>query len=140
MIEPNLDNIEFWRERQLALEDVNVVSLLISIVINVVVQTLFVWLAGRIMVGAEKAKFTDALWIVVINALISGVLGALNWGWIGAIITFVLYLGLIKHFFDCGWIKALIIAIVTVILQIIIGIILVLLGVAGAFALGALGF
>ena len=120
--------------------DINILNVVISIVINVVVQSLIVWLAGRAMVGAEKAKFTDAIWIVIIGSVISGILGAFNWGLIGTIISFVLYLALIKHFFDCGWIKALIIAVVAVIIQIIIGIILVLLGLAGAFALGILGY
>lgn len=124
----------------MALETINIVSVLIGIVINVIVQSLFVWLAGRVMVGAEKAKFTDAIWIVVIGSVISGILGAFNWGLIGAIISFVLYLALIKHFFDCGWVKAFVIAVIAVVLQIIIGIILVILGLAGAFTLGILGF
>ena len=124
----------------MALDTINVLSVIVSIVINVVVQSLFVWLAGRAFVGAEKAKFTDALWIVVIGSVISGIMGAINWGLIGAIISFILYLALIKHFFDCGWGKAFIIAVVAVIIQIIIGVILVILGLAGAFTLGILGF
>ena len=75
----------------MAIETMNILNVVISIVINVVVQSLFVWLAGRAMVGAEKAKFTDAIWIVIIGSVISGILGGFNWGLIGTIISFVLY-------------------------------------------------
>jgi hypothetical protein len=44
-------------------------------------------------------------------------------GILGSIIVFILWLLLIKHFFDCGWGKALLMAIVAVIISVIIGII-----------------
>lgn len=119
----------------MALDTMSILYLLVGIVVNVIVNSLFVWLAGRALVGAEKAKFTDAIWIVVIGAVIGGILGAFNWGLIGAIISFILWLALIKHFFDCGWVTAFIIAIVAAIIQIVIGFILALIGLA-AFTLG----
>lgn len=119
----------------MALDTIGILNVVISIVINVIVQSLFVWLAGRALVGAEKAKFTDAIWIVVIGAVIGGILGAFEWGLIGTIISFILYLALIKHFFDCGWGRAFLIAIVAAIIQIIIGILLLMIGFA-AFSLG----
>ncbi len=42
----------------------------------------------------------------------------------------IIWLALIKHFFDCGWLRALLVAIVTVVVFIIIGIVLALLGFA----------
>lgn len=102
----------------------NILYLLIAVVVNVVVNSLFVWLAGRALVGSEKAKFSDAVWIVILGAVIGGILGAFFSGILGAIISFILWLGLIKHFFDCGWGKAFIIAVVAVILQVIISVIL----------------
>jgi hypothetical protein len=119
----------------MALDTMSILYLLVGIVVNVIVNSLFVWLAGRALVGAEKAKFTDAIWIVVIGAVIGGILGAFNWGLIGAIISFILWLALIKHFFDCGWVTAFIIAIVAAIIQIVIGFVLALIGLA-AFTLG----
>ena len=119
----------------MALDTMSILYLLVGIVVNVIVNSLFVWLAGRALVGAEKAKFTDAIWIVVIGAVIGVILGAFNWGLIGAIISFILWLALIKHFFDCGWVTAFIIAIVAAIIQIVIGFVLALIGLA-AFTLG----
>jgi hypothetical protein len=47
----------------------------------------------------------------------------------------IVWLALIKHFFDCGWLKALLIAIVAVVIFIVIVIVLAILGFA---ALGGL--
>jgi uncharacterized membrane protein YqhA len=42
----------------------------------------------------------------------------------------IIWLGLIKRFFDCGWLKALLIAIVAIIIFIIIAAVLLMLGFA----------
>ena len=108
----------------------NISYLLIAVVINVIVNSFFVWLAGKAFVGSEKAKFTDAVWIVILGAVIGGILGAFLSGIIGSIISFIIWLGLIKHFFDCGWVKAFLIAIVAVVIQVIISFIIgIILGV-----------
>ncbi|MEN3053559.1 MAG: hypothetical protein ABC542_02465 [Candidatus Methanosuratincola petrocarbonis] len=85
---------------------------------------------GRWLVGKDKAKFTDAIWIVVIGTIVGAIFGYFELGLIGTIIMLIIWLALIKHFFDCGWLKALLIAIVTVVVFIIIGIVLALLGFA----------
>ena len=105
---------------------VYITAVLISVIITVVINSLFVWIAGRIMVGGRKARFTDALWIVILNAVVIYIVGIFVSGLIGALISFVLYLFLIKHFFDCGWIKAFIIDIVAVIIQIVVAFIIAL--------------
>ncbi len=91
-------------------------------------------IAGRMLAGKDKAKFTDALWIALLGTVIGGVVGALGWGLVGAVIMFVVWLALIRHFFDCGWLKAFVIAVVAVIIFIIIFVILaailVLIGIA----------
>lgn len=47
---------------------------------------------------------------------------------------FIVWLALIKHFFDCGWITAFAVAILAVIIFIVIGVILALIGI-GVFML-----
>ncbi len=102
-------------------------GLLIQIIVSVIIVAPVLWLVGRALAGKEKAKFTDAIWIVVlgtvIGALVSWFAGSL--GWIGTIIMIIVWLALIKHFFDCGWLKALAIAIIAIIVYIIIFFILV---------------
>src|SRR5512137_586246 len=111
------------------------VLLLIQIVVAAVVLAPVLWFVGKIFVGKEKAKFTDAVWIAVLGVLIGAVIGWLLPGWgaiLGTLIQIVVWLGLIKHFFDCGWLKALVIAIIAgiayLIISLILSAILVLLG------------
>jgi hypothetical protein len=115
--------------------EIDLVALLIQIVVGIVILAPVLWLAGRALVGKEKAKFLDAVWIVALGTIIGAVVGALIGGLIAALIMFVIWLALIKHFFDCGWLMALAIAIIAVIIFIIIAAILAVIGI-GIIALG----
>ena len=113
---------------------VDFVSLAVQIAISTVVLAPVLWIAGRMLAGKDKAKFTDAIWIALLGTVIGAVVGAFGWGLIGAIIMFVVWLALIKHFFDCGWLKAFLIAVIAVIVFVVIivilGVILLLIGIA----------
>lgn len=104
------------------------VALLIQIVVGVIIIAPILWLAGRALAGKDKAKFTDAIWIVVLGTVIGAVVGAFVGGLIAALIMFIVWLALIKHFFDCGWLKALAIAIIAVIIFVIIVAVLAIIG------------
>jgi hypothetical protein len=65
----------------------DIVALLISIVINTIIISPMLWLAGRALVGKEKAKFTDAIWI----ALLGTVIGAIVGYFIGGIIAVIIF-------------------------------------------------
>jgi len=86
---------------------INLDALLISVIVNTVIISPVLWLAGRAVVGKDKAKLTDAIWIVVLGTVIGTLFGAFFVGWIATIILLILWLALVKHFFDCGWLKAL---------------------------------
>ena len=108
--------------------DINLYTLLIQVVVNIIIMAPVLWLAGRALVGAEKAKFVDAIWIVVLGTVISTVFNSLFItffttlfsGIIASIILFIIILGLVKHFFDCGWLKAFAIALLAVIIFVVI--------------------
>ena len=104
-------------------------ALLIQIVVGVIIIAPILWLAGRALAGKQKAKFTDAIWIVVLGIVIGAVVGAFIGGLIAAVIMFIIWLALISHFFDCGWLKALAIAIIAVVIFIIIVAVLALIGI-----------
>jgi hypothetical protein len=114
----------------------DLVGLLIQIVVGIIVVAPILWLVGRALVGGQKAKFTDAIWIVVLGTIIGAVVGFFVGSLISAIIMFVVWLALIKHFFDCGWLKAFVIAIIAVIIFIIIVAILALIGIGIGLSLG----
>jgi hypothetical protein len=113
----------------------DIVSLLIQIVVAAVILAPVLWIVGKLFVGKDKAKFTDAVWIGVLGVLIGAVVGFLLPGWgaiLGTIIMIVVWIALISHFFDCGWLKAIVIAVIAgiiyLVISLILSLILVLLG------------
>ena len=115
---------------------VDLVALLISIIVNTIIISPALWLSGRAIVGKGKAKFTDAIWIVVLGTVISTFFGAFLSdiigfsGLIATVILLLLWLGLVKHFFDCGWLKAFVVSILAVIIFVVIIAILAVIGIA----------
>lgn len=114
-------------------------SMIIQIIAGVIIVSPILWLVGRSMVGKEKAKFTDAIWIVVLGTVINVVLGAFVHGAVGFIVTLIVWIALIKHFFDAGWGKAILIGIIAIIVLFVVAFVLVLLGVGALIGLGGLG-
>jgi hypothetical protein len=120
----------------------NVETILIQLIVNVLVNLIFVspflWLAGRLLAGKQKAKFTDALWIVLIGTIVfyffNYFLTSYITGFIGTAIAYfimlIIWLALVKHFFDCGWLKALAISVIAIIIAIIVLIIIAIILVA----------
>ncbi len=115
--------------------EINLFAILAALIVNFIVLSPVLWVAGRLLVGKDKAKFTDALWIVLLGTIIGAVFQFLSLGIVGSIIMLIVWLGLIKHFFDAGWLMSLVIAIVAVIIYIVIVAILAL--VFGLALLGA---
>lgn len=113
----------------------DLMTLLIQIVVNVIVLAPILWISGRLLVSKEKAKFTDAIWIVVLGVVLGAILNFFLSGLIAAVVMFIVWLALIKHFFDCGWLKAFIIAVLAVIIFIVIIVILAFIGI-GILMLG----
>jgi len=108
----------------------DLVSVIISVVVGVIVTAPVLWIAGRLLVGSSRAKFTDAIMIVVLGNIAGAVIGAIVGGFIGALVQIIVFLFLIKHFYECSWMKALAVAVVTVVIFAIIAIILGVLGFA----------
>lgn len=120
------------------------IQLIVNIVINLIFVAPFLWIAGRLLAGKQNAKFTDALWIVLIGTVVfyffNYFLSSYVSGFIATAIAYlvmlIIWLALVKHFFDCGWIKALAISIIAVIIAIIILFIIALIIVAVGIGTG----
>jgi hypothetical protein len=108
---------------------INLDKLVISIILNAIIVSPVLWLSGRALVGKEKAKLTDAIWIVVLGTLISTLFGAFFKGITAFVILLIIWLALVKHFFDCGWLKSLAISILAIIIFAIIIAILAIVGI-----------
>jgi hypothetical protein len=110
----------------------DIATILIQLFVNILVNLFFVapflWIAGRLLAGKQNAKFTDALWIVLIGTVVfyffNWFLSAYISGFIATAIAYfimlIIWLALVKHFFDCGWLKALAISIIAIIIAVII--------------------
>ena len=107
---------------------INLDQLVLQIIVSTIILGPVLWLSGRLLVGKQKAKFTDGLWVAALGTLIGAVFGYFFSGFIAAIVMIVVWLALIKHFFDCGWGKALLIAIVAIVIFIVIALVLVAIG------------
>jgi hypothetical protein len=110
--------------------DTFLLNLVIHVIVNAILLTGVLWISGRLLAGKDKAKFTDALWIAVLGTVIADVLGIFIVGIIATLIVLVVWIALIKHFFDCGWLKAIAIGIIAILFLIVIAAILALLGIA----------
>ena len=108
----------------------DLVSFVVQLVVGTIILAPVLWLAGRALVGKDKAKFTDAVWIVVLGIIVGTVFGVLNLGLVGLVVQLILWLYLVKHFFDCGWLMAFVIAIVAVVIFAVIAVILGIIGFA----------
>ena len=110
----------------------DLVGILIQIVISTVILSPALWISGRLIAGKDKAKFTDALWIVFLGSIINTLISAFIGNLVATIILLIVWLALIKHFFDCGWIKAFVIAVVAVVIfAIVIAILAILFAIIG---------
>ena len=107
----------------------DLVGILLQVVIVTIILAPVLWIAGRIFAGKDKAKFTDALWIAFLGTVIGGLVGAFVGGLVAGAIMLIVWLALVKHFFDCGWLKAFLIAIAAVIIFAIIIAILAVIGI-----------
>jgi hypothetical protein len=110
--------------------DTFLINLGIHVIINAILLTGVLWISGRFLAGKDKAKFTDALWIAVLGTVIADILGLFIVGVIATLTVLFVWIALIKHFFDCGWLKAIAIGIIAVLMLVVIALILGLLGIA----------
>jgi len=110
--------------------------LVVQILFWIIVIAPALWISGRLLAGKGKAKFSDALWIVIIGTIVFNILNIVLTGYLsnaintllGSLIAYavllLIWLALVKHFFDCGWLKALAISIIAVIIAVVIWIII----------------
>jgi hypothetical protein len=108
----------------------SLLGLVVQIIVGIIIIAPSLWLAGRAIVGGHKAKFSHAVWIVVLGIIIGAIVEAfLHSSLLSAIIMFFIWLALIKQFFETGWLRAFAVAIVAVIIFIIIAAILAIIGI-----------
>ncbi len=102
----------------------------IVFIVNLIVLTIVFYVAGIVVVGKKRAKFGDAFVISLFGTLTGTILGLFIPHWLGAILSLIVWLLLIKRFYETGWLGALAVGILAVIVMIVLGFLLELLLVA----------
>jgi hypothetical protein len=83
--------------------------------IGLLILTVVFYISGVIIVGEEKARFSDAFIISLLGTFLGSVVFLLLPGFLGLLVALVVWLLLIRHFYETGWLRALAVAILAVI-------------------------
>ncbi len=90
--------------------------------------TIIFYIAGRLVVGKKRALFRDAFVISLLGTIVVNIVSLFmpNVQLIGLILSLIIWLLLIRHYYETGWLGALAVAILAVIIYVVIGLILFL--------------
>ncbi|OLB68338.1 hypothetical protein AUI06_11305 [archaeon 13_2_20CM_2_52_21] len=107
------------------------IGFLVVFIIYLIIIGFVLWLAGEIVVG-RRVTFVEALGIAAVGTFLVGASIAFLPGLIGILVGLLVFLLLVKHYFKTGWVGAIGVSI----MAIVVGIVLIF--ILGALALGAL--
>ena len=99
----------------------------ILFIINIVVMTFVFYVAGVVVVGKRKALFSDAFVISLLGTVVGNICLLFFPVLIGLILSLIIWLLLIKHYYETGWLGALAVAVLAVIIYVVVFVILSLL-------------
>jgi hypothetical protein len=115
----------------------SITGLIIGVVVGSIVTAPFLWLAGKWIVGGDKARLMDAVWIGILGTVVNAVIGELVGGSVGSLAQLVAYLYLVKTYYETGWGNAIAISILAVVIMTVV---LIVLGMVLGISLGGAGF
>jgi hypothetical protein len=102
-------------------------STIISFIIHLTVMTIVFYIAGVIVVGKRRALFSDAFVISLLGTIVGDICISFFPLLIGLILSLLVWLLLIRHYYETGWLGALAVAILAVIVYLVVLFILALL-------------
>ncbi|HEX4920914.1 MAG TPA: hypothetical protein VFV92_09270 [Candidatus Bathyarchaeia archaeon] len=107
------------------------IGFLIVFIIYLLIIGFVLWLAGEIVVG-RRVTFGEALGVASVGTFLVGAVIVFIPGIFGLLLGLLIFLLLVKHYFKTGWLGAIGVGI----MAIVVGIVIIF--VLGALALGAL--
>jgi len=104
------------------------VGQLLNFVLGLLILTIVFYLAGRVVVGKKRALFSDAFVISLLGTIVVNICAIfITQLWIGLILSLIIWLLLIRNYYETGWLGAFAVAVLAVIIYVAIGFILFLL-------------
>jgi len=97
----------------------------IVFIIDLFVMTIVFYVAGIIVVGKRRALFSDAFVISLLGTVVGNIC-SLFFPVIGWILSLIVWLLLIRRYYETGWLGALAVAILAVITYVVVWVILAL--------------
>jgi hypothetical protein len=95
------------------------VGFLIVFIIYLLVIGFVLWLAGEIVVG-RRVTFGEALGIAAVGTFLVGASFAFLPGLIGLLVGLLVFLLLVKHYFKTGWLGAIGVGIMAIVVGVVI--------------------
>lgn len=99
----------------------------ISFIIDLIVMTIIFYVAGVIVVGKRRALFSDAFVISLLGTIVGNICLLFFPLLVGLILSFIVWLLLIKRYYETGWLGAVAVAVLAVIIYVVVWVILGLL-------------
>jgi len=94
-----------------------------AFIVRLITLTVVFYIAGIIVVGKRRALFGDALVISLLGTVVGIVCDFLFPPLIGAIVSLFVWLLLIRYYYETGWLGALAVGILAVIIAVVMSII-----------------
>lgn len=111
---------------------------LLTFIVNLIVLTLILYIAGLAVVGGERTKLSSAFAIALLGTFVNFVLNMLfallslsvelPWEYVFVfrlILSLIVWLSLIKNFYRTGWLGAFAVAILALIIMVVLELVLV---------------
>lgn len=93
---------------------------IILFIMNLVILTVVFYVAGIIVVGKQRALFSDAFVISLLGTIVGNICLLFFPPIIGLFLSLIVWLLLIRHYYETGWLGALAVAVLAVIIFVVI--------------------
>jgi len=114
-----------------------VVWKLLNFVLGLIILTVVFYIAGRIVVGKKRALFSDAFVISLLGTIVMNVCLSLFGLLVGVILSLIVWLLLVRHYYETGWLGAIAVGIMAVVVSVVILVILGLFLTISLFLIGS---
>ena len=104
-------------------EEYRLLYSVIAIIVNLIILTLVFYFAGAIVVGRRRALLSDAFVIALLGTAVSGICNYFFSPFVGAVLSLLVWLLLIRHYYETGWLGALAVGILAVIIAVVMSIV-----------------